>query len=264
MIEHKYVIAFSLTLIAGLATIVGGSLSFFVKRSNLKLLATGLGFSAGVMIYMALTEILKDAGEVSTLYFGDKAKLITFIGFFLGIGIASLIDYFLPSHFGDDLIDKDPQNISEQDMHVKKAGLLTAIAISLHRFPEGLTMFLVASTDVKLGIPLAIAIAIHNLPEGIAIGLPMYHATGKKRMAFLFSSIAAISGPIGALIGFGLIKVFMPQMAIGILFSIVAGIMVYISLDTLLPTAREYGENHDVIKGIFAGMFFIGIGLLLV
>ena len=144
MIEHKYVIAFSLTLIAGLATIVGGSLSFFVKRSNLKLLATGLGFSAGVMIYMALTEILKDAGEVSTLYFGDKAKLITFIGFFLGIGIASLIDYFLPSHFGDDLIDKDPQNISEQDMHVKKAGLLTAIAISLHRFPEGLTMFLVA------------------------------------------------------------------------------------------------------------------------
>ena len=106
--------------------------------------------------------------------------------------------------------------------------------------------------------------AIHNLPEGIAIGLPMYHATGKKRYAMLFSAIAGISGPIGALIGFGLIKIFMPQMAIGILFAIVAGIMVYISLDTLLPTAREYGDNHDVMAGILAGMFFIGVGLLLV
>lgn len=263
-IEHEYIIAFALTLIAGLATVIGGCLSFFIKRSNLRMLAVGLGFSAGVMIYMSLTEILKDSREFSFVYFGDQAALITFIGFFVGIGIASLIDYFVPSHFGDDLIDKDPENISEQDAKIKKAGLMTAIAISLHRFPEGLTMFLVASTNVKLGIPLAIAIAIHNLPEGMAIGLPMYHATGKKRMALLFSFIAGISGPIGALIGFGLIKIFMPQMAIGILFSIVAGIMVYISLDTLLPTAREYGDNHDVMGGIVAGMFFIGVGLLLV
>ncbi len=264
IIEHNQAIAFALTLIAGLATVIGGSVSFFVKRSNLRLLAVGLGFSAGVMIYMALTEILKEAQEFSAVYFGEKAALITFVGFFCGIGIAALIDYFLPAHFGDDLIDKDPENISEDDVKIKKAGLLTAIAISLHRFPEGLTMFLVASTNVKLGIPLAIAIAIHNLPEGIAIGLPMYHATGKKRYAMLFSFIAGISGPIGALIGFMLIKIFMPQMAIGILFSIVAGIMVYISLDTLLPTAREYGENHDVMAGILSGMFFIGAGLLLV
>lgn len=264
VIEHQHIVAFLLTLIAGLATVLGGTVSFFVKRSNLRMLAIGLGFSAGVMIYMALTEILKDSRAFTEIYFGNKAALITFIGFFCGIILAGLIDYFLPAHFGDELIDKNPENISEEDAKIKKAGLLTAIAISLHRFPEGLTMFLVASTNVKLGIPLAIAIAIHNLPEGIAIGLPMYQATGKKRMAMLFSFIAGISGPIGAIIGFGLIKIFMPQMAIGILFSIVAGIMVYISLDTLLPTAREYGENHDVMAGIFAGMFFIGAGLLLV
>ena len=227
IVEHHHIIAFVLTLIAGLATIIGGSFSFFVKRSNLRMLAIGLGFSAG-------------------------------------IGIAALIDYFLPAHFGDDMIDKAPQDISEDDERIKKAGLLTAIAISLHRFPEGLTMFLVASTDLKLGIPLVIAMAIHNLPEGIAIGLPMYHATGKKRYAMLFSAIAGISGPIGAILGFILIKLFMPQMAIGILFAMVAGIMVYISLDTLMPTAREYGENHDVMAGIFAGMFFIGAGLLFV
>lgn len=264
IIEQHHIIAFILTLIAGLATIVGGSMSFFVKRKNLRILAIGLGFSAGVMIYMALTEILKDSREYTQIYFGDKSALITFIGFFLGIGIAALIDYFLPAHFGDDMIDKAPHDISEEDEKIKKAGLLTAIAISLHRLPEGLTMFLVASSDLKLGIPLVVAMAIHNLPEGIAIGLPMYHATGKRRYAMLFSAIAGISGPIGALIGFGLIKIFMPQMAIGILFAIVAGIMVYISLDTLMPTAREYGENHDVMAGIFGGMFFIGLGMLLV
>lgn len=263
-IDNQYIIAFVLTLFAGLATVLGGSVSFFVKRNNLKLLATGLGFSAGVMIYMSLTEILQDSKEYTAQYFNSHAPLITFIGFFVGILIAGLIDYFLPAHFGNELIDKNPENVSEEDAKIKKAGFLTAIAISLHRFPEGLTMFLVASTDIKLGIPLAIAIAIHNLPEGIAIGLPMYHATGKKRYAMLFSALAGISGPIGALIGFGLIKIFMPQMAIGILFAIVAGIMVYISLDTLLPTAREYGENHDVMAGILGGMFFIGVGLLLV
>jgi len=264
VIEHQHIIAFILTLIAGLATVIGGTVSFFVKRSNLRMLAIGLGFSAGVMIYMALTEILKEAKEFTSMYFGEKAALITFIGFFAGILIAGLIDYFLPAHFGNELIDKDPENISEEDEKIKKAGLLTAIAISLHRFPEGLTMFLVASTNITLGIPLAIAIAIHNLPEGIAIGLPMYHATGKRRYAMLFSFLAGIAGPIGAIIGFMLIKMFMPQMAIGILFAMVSGIMVYISLDTLMPTAREYGENHDVMAGIFAGMFFIGVGLLLV
>ena len=235
IVEHHHIIAFVLTLIAGLATIIGGSFSFFVKRSNLRMLAIGLGFSAGVMVYMALTEILKDSREFTQMYFGNNAALVTFIGFFAGIGIAALIDYFLPAHFGDDMIDKAPQDISEDDERIKKAGLLTAIAISLHRFPEGLT-----------------------------IGLPMYHATGKKRYAMLFSAIAGISGPIGAILGFILIKLFMPQMAIGILFAMVAGIMVYISLDTLMPTAREYGENHDVMAGIFAGMFFIGAGLLFV
>ena len=183
IVENHHIVAFILTLIAGLATVIGGSVSFFVKRSNLRMLAIGLGFSAGVMIYMALTEILKESHEFTQMFFGAKSSLITFVGFFTGIGIAALIDYFLPAHFGDDMIDKAPNNISEEDEKIKKAGLLTAIAISLHRFPEGLTMFLVASTNLKLGIPLVIAMAIHNLPEGIAIGLPMYHAIAENNIA---------------------------------------------------------------------------------
>lgn len=262
--ESNYLIAFALTLIAGFATVLGGSLSFMLKRTNLRVLAIGLGFSAGVMIYMALTEILKDSRAFSAEYFGQWAPLITFLGFFVGVIIAAAVDYFMPAHFGNDLINKEPGEITEKDEKVNKAGIMTAIAICLHRFPEGLTMFLVASANLKLGLPLAIALAIHNMPEGIAISLPVYHATGKKRIAMLFTFLASLAGPIGALIGFVLIKLFMPQMAIGILFSMVAGIMVYISLDTLMPLAREYGENHDVMVGIFAGMFFIGVGLLLV
>ena len=262
--ESNYLIAFALTLFAGFATVLGGSFSFMLKRTSLRVLAIGLGFSAGVMIYMALTEILKDSKEFTSQYFGDAAPLITFLGFFAGIVIAATIDYFMPAHFGNDMIDKKPEDITEKDEKVNQAGILTAMAICLHRFPEGLTMFLVASSNIKLGLPLALALAIHNMPEGIAISLPVYHATGKKRLALLFTFLASLAGPIGAVLGFVLIKMFMPQMAIGILFSIVAGIMVYISLDTLMPLAREYGENHDVMVGIFAGMFFIGAGLLLV
>lgn len=262
--DSQYLLAFALTLIAGFATVAGGSLSFIMKRTNMRVLAIGLGFSAGVMVYMALTEILKDSRAYTAQFFGDMAPLITFLGFFTGIGIAALIDYFMPAHFGNDLIDKPETEITEKDEKVNQAGILTALAICLHRFPEGLTMFLVASTNIKLGLPLAVALAIHNMPEGIAISLPVYHATGKKRIAMLFTFLASLSGPVGAIIGFILIKMFMPQMAIGVLFSIVAGIMVYISLDTLMPLAREYGENHDVMVGIFTGMFFIGAGLLLV
>jgi ZIP family zinc transporter len=262
--EKNYLIAFGLTLFAGLATIFGGSLSFVLKKTNLRALGVGLGFSAGVMVYLALTEILKDSQEFSAFYFGDNARLITLVGFFVGAIIAASVDYLLPTHVGSDMINKDPEEITEQDYKVNKAGILTAMAICLHRFPEGLTMFLVASTNIKIGVPLAIALAIHNMPEGIAISLPIYHSTGKKRIAMLFTFLASLAGPIGAVIGFILIKMFMPQMAIGILFSIVAGIMVYISLDTLMPLAREYGENHDVMIGIFSGMLFIGIGLMFI
>lgn len=263
--EHNNLIALLITTLAGLSTVGGGFLTFFVKRNNLRVLSTGLGFSAGVMLFIALYAILHESQDFLAGTFHGKAQLITFISFFIGAGLASLVDYLLPAHIGTGLLEQSDEPTPEQlnNPKISKAGILTAIAISIHRFPEGLATFLVASADLKLGIPFAVAIAIHNLPEGIAIALPVYHSTGKKRLAIFYTFIAGLAGPIGALIGLALTEVFLPQVAVGMMFGAVSGIMVYISLDTLLPLAREYGDNHQVMIGIISGMFFISLSLLL-
>lgn len=263
--EHAYLVAFLITIFAGLSTVLGGMLTFFVKRNNLSALSVGLGFSAGVMLFIALYAILHESQEFLVPHFAEKAQLVAFISFFIGVGIASLVDIYLPAHIGTGLLDSDAEPTEEQikNPQIHRAALLTAIAISIHRFPEGLATFMVASADLKLGIPFAIAIAIHNLPEGIAIALPIYHATGKKRLAVFYTFVAGLAGPIGASIGLILAHIFFPQSAVGMMFGAVAGIMVYISLDTLLPLAREYGDNHHVMWGIVSGMFFISLSLLL-
>lgn len=265
--DAHFTIALILTLLAGMSTVVGGFMTFFVKRNNLKALSVGLGFSAGVMVYISLTEIMNSAKIMLDSSFGDNvSRGITFISFFLGILIAILIDYFIPDHIESDLLEeqKPEQSCCRHNHRIKRAGVITAIAIAVHNFPEGLATFLVSSQDLSLGVPVAIAIAIHNIPEGIAVALPIYHASGKKRQAIWYSFMSGISEPIGGLLGILLLKTFMPQWCVGAMFAAVAGIMVYISFDTLLPMAREYGENHHVITGIVAGMFVIGLSLLLI
>lgn len=261
--EHNYLVAFLITALAGMATVLGGGLTFFIKKDNLHALSVGLGFSAGVMIFIALYAIMQESKDFLQISFPQMAQLATFLSFFTGIAVASLVDFFLPAHIGTSLMQPDYRDKPPADPKVQRAGILTAMAISIHRFPEGLATFLVASSDLKLGIPFAIAIAIHNLPEGIAIALPVYHSTGKKRIAIFYSFIAALAGPIGALIGLVFAQVLFSQTVIGIMFGAVAGIMVYISLDTLLPLAREYGDNHHVMLGIISGMAFISLSLLL-
>lgn len=262
--EHNYIVALVITTLAGLATVIGGFFTFFIKKTNLHALSVGLGFSAGVMIFIALYSILHESQDFLMHVFPNKAQFLTFLSFFGGVGVACLIDYFLPAHIGTGLLNNGEVDEHMQENHdIKRAGILTTLAISIHRFPEGLATFLVASADLKLGIPFAIAIAIHNLPEGIAIALPVYHATGKKRLAIFYSFVAGLAGPIGAILGFGLAKIFLPEIAVGMMFGAVAGIMVYISLDTLLPLAREYGDNHHVMIGIISGMFFISLSMLL-
>lgn len=261
MINNSYFIAILLTILAGLATVVGGFLTFFVKRTNLKFLSIGLAFSAGVMIFLSLSEILIEAKEFLSLSYTKKADLIALIAFFFGMLIAFLIDYFIPDHIDEDLLSKK-ENCTHKHK-IKRAGILTAIAITIHNFPEGIATFFISSQTLTLGIPLAIAIAIHNIPEGIAVSLPIYHATGKKRTAILYSFLSGMAEPLGALLGFFVLRNFINEFTIGILFAIVAGIMIYISIDTLLPLAREYGEDHHVLIGIIAGMLFISFGLLL-
>lgn len=261
--NSQIVLPLILTLLAGMSTLLGGFMTFFVKRDNLKALSIGLGFSAGVMIYISLTELMKSSSLMLSVSFSEKvASLITFVFFFIGILVAIMIDYFIPDHIEEDLFSE--QSHCNHKHKIRRAGLITAIAVAVHNFPEGLATFFVSSHDLSLGVPVAIAIAIHNIPEGIAVALPIYHSTGKKRYAIWYSFLSGISEPIAGLVGILLLKIFMPEWMVGAMFAAVAGIMVYISFDTLLPMAREYGENHHVITGIIGGMFIIGLSLLLI
>ena len=258
---NNYIIPLILTLCAGMSTLLGGFVTFFVKRNNLKALSIGLGFSAGVMVYVSLSELINEAAQMlSNFYSVIPAKALAFGGFFFGIIIAIIIDYFIPDHIESDFLNTSKR--CQQRHKIRRAGLITAMAVTLHNFPEGIATFLVSSQDLMLGVPVAIAIAIHNIPEGIAIALPIFHSTGKKRLAILYSFLSGISEPIGGLIGVLLLKTIMPEQTIGIMTAAVAGIMVYLSFDTLLPLAREYGENHHVIIGIVSGMLIMSLGLI--
>lgn len=257
----NYKLALLMAFLAGLATLLGGVFTFFVKRTNIKALSIGLGFSAGVMIFLSFFEILKSSNDMLLKFFPNHSNWLVFGGFAVGMITAILIDYFIPDHIDEDLFGK--QECCEHHHKIKRAGLLTAIAICIHNFPEGMVTFFVATQNITLGISVAIAIALHNIPEGIAVALPIYHATGKKRLAIWYTFLSGISEPIGALIGLYAIQYFLPQAAIGFLFAAVAGIMVYISFDTLLPLSREYGDGHYSVLGIMSGIFFIWTSLLL-
>lgn len=255
-------IAFLLTLLAGLATAIGGGIAFIVKPDNLKALSVALGFSAGVMIFLSLTEIIPTASETLSAYFPNSKDWLVYASFIIGIVIAVLIDYFLPDHIDQEEV-LHPDDPCQHNHKIKKAGLFTAIAICVHNFPEGMATFLSTTQSLQLGVSVAIAIAIHNIPEGIAVAMPIYHITGKKRYAMLYASLSGLTEPLGAFIGLFLLRFLFPQMFVGFLMAGVAGIMIYISFDTLLPLAKEYGDWHLSMIGIVTGMLFIWLSLLL-
>ena len=262
----KFLIAFGLTLLAGLSTGIGGALAFFFKKTNTKFLAVSLGFSAGVMIYVSMVEIFAKSKNILTAALGEFAGYWAVLGgFFGGIALIAIIDKVIPKaknpHEMRKIEDMDAAPSNSQKL--LRMGLFTALAITIHNFPEGLATFMSAYQDPRLGVPIAIAIAIHNIPEGIAVSIPVYYATGKRGKSFLYSVLSGISEPLGALIGFGLLLPFINDIIFGIIFAAVAGIMVFISVDELLPSAREYGEAHLSIYGLVGGMAVMAISLVL-
>ena len=262
-LPDNYGIALLMTLFAGLSTAIGGGIAFVVKKNNLKALSIGLGFSAGVMIFLSFNEIIPEAAKMLELNFPNDHNWIVYLGFIIGIIVAILIDYFLPDHIDtEELMHPD---VPGNNRHMlKRAGLFTTIAICVHNFPEGMATFLTTTQDITLGFSVALAIAIHNIPEGISVALPMYQVTGKKRYAMLYAALSGITEPIGALVGMFVFSIFLPQALIGALMSAVAGIMIYIAFDTLLPLAKEYGNWHLSMIGIVSGILFIWISLILI
>lgn len=259
-------VAFLLTLIAGLSTGIGSCIAFFTKQTNKKFLSVSLGFSAGVMIYVSMIEIFQTAREILIVPYGERVgTIITAAGFFGGMLFIALIDKFIPG-------EKNPHevhNVEEIKMQelsttaLMRTGVFTALAIAIHNFPEGLATFISSLQEPSMAIPIVIAIAIHNIPEGIAVSVPIYYATGDRKKAFLYSFASGLSEPLGAIIGYFILMPFLSDVVYGVIFATVAGIMVFISLDELLPSAREFGEHHLSIYGLVAGMAVMALSLVL-
>ncbi|MDX9811252.1 MAG: zinc transporter ZupT [Bacteroidales bacterium] len=266
MITQNVLFALGLTVFAGLATGIGSLMSLMSKRFNPKFLAISLGFSAGVMIYVSLVEIFSKAKDSLIAAHGVKpGNIYTVIAFFSGIALIAAIDRMIPSfenpHEMKNLEEKnlDPAN----NKKLLRMGMFSALAIAIHNFPEGLATFMGALTDPTLGISIAVAVAIHNIPEGIAVSVPIYYATKNRKKAFWLSFLSGLAEPVGALIGYFVLRSIFNDSTFGLIFAGVAGIMIYISLDELLPTAEEYGEHHIAIGGMVGGMAVMAISLLM-
>ena len=290
--------AFGVTLFAGLATGIGSLLAFFASRTNFRFLSISTGFSAGVMLYVSFVEILLKGRESLAVAYGDTwADWINTGSFFAGIALIAVIDNLVPSSENPHDVrsesqtaelhaSRDPElrEITIPGLSLKslpkerfeehkllRMGLFTALAIGIHNFPEGLATFMAALHDPALGIAIAIAIALHNIPEGISVSVPIFYATGNRRKALTLSLLSGIAEPVGAIIAWFLLRLLtssstgsVPPHYLGLVFSSVAGIMVYISLDELLPASRAFGKGHDSLLGLIGGMGVMALSLLLV
>ena len=256
--------AFLFTLIAGLCTGIGSCIAFFTRHTNRKFLSVSLGFSAGVMIYVSMAEIFPKAQQILTAESGQKpGNCMTTAAFFGGMLIIAVIDRLMPSEEKLHEPGLSGMESAHNNTRLMRMGMFTALAIAVHNFPEGLATFVSSLQDPKIAIPVVAAIAIHNIPEGIAVSVPIYQATGSRKRAFLYSFLSGLAEPAGALLGWLILMPFMGDLVFGLLFAAVAGIMVFISFDELLPAAQEYGKRQLSICGLISGMAVMAVSLLL-
>ena len=260
--------ALLLTLIAGSATGIGGALVLFKKKLSPNTLAGALGLSAGVMIFISLAEMFPEAqAEILSAGYVKYGKAYVLAAFFLGMGVITLIDFLVPEY--ENPHEASGLSLEGQDSAMKKLGIMSALAIGIHNFPEGIATFISALNDPQMGAGITFAISIHNIPEGIAIAIPIYYATKSKVKALMYATLSGFSEVIGALLCMVITGLFGIELTGGgiifpLVMAAVAGIMIYISLDELLPTAEKYGKHHIAIAGVVGGMAIMGISLLII
>jgi len=258
--------AFGLTIFAGLSTGIGSALAFFTRSTGTRFLSISLGFSAGVMVYVSFVEILQKARDSLAVDLGERmGSWHAVLAFFGGILLIAVIDRLIPSMENPHEIRRveDVLQVGKKDPKLVRMGLFTALAIGIHNFPEGIATFMAGLSDPTIAIPIAVAIAIHNIPEGIAVSVPISYGTGSRKRGFYLSFLSGLAEPMGALIAWLVLMPFLSDQVFGYIFAAVAGIMVFISIDELLPTAREYGLHHHSVYGFLAGMAVMALSLLM-
>jgi len=268
--DSALLLAFAVTLGAGLATGIGSTIAFFAKTTNKGFFALSMGFSAGVMVYLSFVEILPKATGYISEYFPEvQAAALAAAALVGGLVLMALIDAVVPSganpHENTQVeLMNQPATLDEtQNKALLRMGLFIALAIAIHNFPEGLATFLLVLDDPQIGIALAVAVAMHNIPEGIAVSVPVYYATKSKLKAFRLSFLSGLAEPAGAVIGYLILAQFLNHLVLGVIFAMVAGVMIFLAIDTLLPTARNSARGHLTVYGVIAGMAVMAASLIL-
>lgn len=251
-LDKSSILPLILSVVAGLSTVLGAFIVFISKSENKRLISFALAFSAGVMITISFTDLFPSAEIALSKFLGKTFGVIYTLLFILcGILMALLIDKFIPEE------EKNMPSNNKDNSNLYRVGFVSMIAIMLHNFPEGIATFISGYEDISLGIYVTIAIALHNIPEGISVAIPIYYSTKSKLQAIKMTFISGIAEPIGALITFLFLKPFINELILGVVFAVVAGIMLYISFGELIPTSRKYGHHNLYLLGIFIGILFI-------
>ncbi len=257
--------ALLLTTLAGLSTGFGSATVLVARRTNTAFLSAALGFSAGVMIYVSFVELFAGGQLLLRQVYGEQfGPWLAAGGFFGGVVLSLAIDMLVPSHDNPHqarLVDE--MGSAPPDLQLQRVGLLTALVIGIHNFPEGMATFMSTIHNPVVGASIAVAIALHNIPEGISVAIPVYYATGSRRRAFWWSFLSGLAEPLGALVGYLVLRPFLNDALLGLVFAAVAGIMVFISLDQLVPNAKKYDSGHQAVYGLIAGMGVMAVTLLL-
>lgn len=268
----SFIQAFSLTLLAGISTALGAFLAFFKTKDETRILAFGLGFSGGVMIYLSFVEILPKAIEHFSKVSSYDAEALGVLCFFIGMLIAFGIDFLIPKDVNPHELKSQSEVYCELDSKsaylsknhsIHRTAVFTAIAITIHNFPEGFATFVSALDNFTFGLSIAIAVAIHNIPEGLAVSLPIYHATGDKKQALKLTFLSGLAEPLGAIVGYFILAPLLGDYTLAVGFGIIAGIMVFISIDSLLPNSKLSTKGHESVYGVFFGMGIMAVSLLL-
>ena len=258
MINEQALIALGLSIIAGMATIIGAFIIFIPQSKNEKTITVALGFAAGIMLSVSFSELLPQGQGLLGKSIGDKLGVVISILFLIvGIGIAIGIDHFVPH----EEFDKENQDKPHQNLF--RVGFVSMLAITLHNFPEGIATFMAGYNDISLGITITVAIALHNIPEGISVAMPIYVATGSKKKAFKYTVISGLAEPLGALLAFLVLRPFINDFVLGAIFAVISGIMIYISLEELIPSSRQYGHNRLALMSTLAGICIMPISMII-
>ncbi|MBR4126698.1 MAG: zinc transporter ZupT [Alphaproteobacteria bacterium] len=249
MFSAPAVHAFVLSTAAGAATVLGCFPVFFSSGKNERVLAVALGLAAGVMLSVSFLELYPEAERLfKTELSGKQAVLVSVLCLLAGVFSAAVVDRFVPHE------DFNPETGEAAHKNLYRTGMLSVIVIGLHNFPEGIATFMAGYENLSLGASIALAVAIHNIPEGLCIAVPIYYVTHDKKKAVLYTALSGMAEPVGAMAAFWILHPFLNDALLGGVFALVAGIMVYVTVEELIPSSRQYKHDREALWATFAGI----------